>query len=327
MDVSHKESEHPPNRGPSCSTVRDGTPPGPGLAYWCSAIERQSALDPKATALMVAQPRFGDACRASFKGSVARHGRNKLLTRVTRDISRLAYGYLVVYLEARGGITLKGIQELSQAIGVASPGRAQAILFHLRAIGYIQPDTANTNRRSRHYVPSPEMKANLREVLADELRAFSLIEPEAGIAADRLAEPDFFRAFMVRFGEGMVAGLKNRPARVISHFAERNAGLIILWDILLSAQEGDSYPPRGLLKMSVTELAQKYEVSRSHVFRLLRDAETLGLLKRNADEQTGTIEDVLADDVTEFQVTVFLGLAVCCHHAFQANCTESSGPP
>lgn len=268
---------------------------------------------------MAAQPRFGEACRASFETSVARHGRNKLLTRVTLDISRLFYGYLVVYLEACGGITLKAIQELSQEVGLASPGRAQAILFHLRAIGYIQPEAANTDRRSRRYVPSPEMKANLREVIADELRAFSLIEPDAGIAANRLAEPGFFRAFMVRFGEGIVAGLKNRPARVISHFAERNAGLVILWDILLSAQDGNSHPPRGTLKMSVTELSQKYGVSRSHVFRLLRDAEKLGFLKRNADEQTGTITDVLADDVAEFQVTVFLGLAVCCHHAFQAD--------
>jgi hypothetical protein len=162
------------------------------------------------------------------------------------------------------------------------------------------------------------MKENLREVMADELRAFSLIEPQAAVAADRLVEPDFFRAFMIRLGEGFVAGLKNRPARVISHFAERNAGLIILWDILLSAQEGDTYPPRGLLKMSITELSQKYGVSRSHVFRLLRDAEKLGFLKRNADDQTGTITDVLAHDVAEFQVTTFLGLSVCCHHAFQA---------
>jgi hypothetical protein len=130
---------------------------------------------------------------------------------------------------------------------------------------------------------------------------------------------------MVRLGEGFVAGLKNRPARVISHFAERNAGLIILWDILVSAQEGDSYPPRGQLKMSVTELSQKYGVSRSHVFRLLRDAEKLEFIARNADEQTGTITDVLAHDVAEFQVTTFLGLAVCCHHAFQATSVARAG--
>ncbi len=290
---------------------------GPGIAYWCSAIERREEIAPEVIALMKAQPRFADACRASMRSSTERHGRNMLLTRVTRDISRLFYGYLVLFLDARGGITLTAIQDLSREIGLASPGRAQAILFHLRAIGYIKPDPAHTGRRSRRYVPSPEMQESLREVLVDELRALSLIEPDAGIAADRLVEPEFFRAFMIRFGEGLVAGLQNKPKRVISHFAEPNAGLIIFWDILLSAREGDSYPPRGPLKMSITELSQKYDVSRSHVFRLLRDAEKLGLLTRNADEQTGTISDVLADEIDEFQVTVFLGFAACCHAAFQ----------
>jgi hypothetical protein len=163
------------------------------------------------------------------------------------------------------------------------------------------------------------MRENVREVIADDLRSFSLIEPDAGIAAERLVEPDFFRAFVLRLGEGIVNGMKNRPKRVISHFAEANAGFIILWDILLSARDGDSYPPRGPLKMSVTELAQKYNVSRSHVFRLLRGAEALGHLKRDADEQTGVIEDVLADDIVEFMVTVFMGLAMCCQCAFQAD--------
>jgi DNA-binding MarR family transcriptional regulator len=292
-------------------------PPSQGLAYWCSAIEGQKEIASEDIAFMIAQPRFADACRTSMRSSTKRYGRNTLLTRVTRDISRLFYGYLVLYLDALGGITLSAIQDLSREIGLASPGRAQAILFHLRAIGYIKSDPASTDRRSRRYVPSPEMRESLREALADELHAFSLIEPDAGIAADRLVEPEFFRAFMVRFGRGLIAGLQNKPKRVITHFAEPNAGLIILWDILSSAQNGDSYPPRGPLKMSVTELSQKYNVSRSHVFRLLRDAEKLGFLTRNADEQTGTITDVLAREVAEFQVTVFLGFAACCSAAFE----------
>jgi DNA-binding MarR family transcriptional regulator len=322
MEIQGKDSrpDRPQRPAREDPFTREDSAPAlssPGLAYWCSAIVAYKEIAPKDMAFMIAQPRFADACRNSIRSSTVRHGRNRLLTRVTRDISRLIYGYIVLYLDARGGITLSAIQELSREIGLASPGRAQAILFHLRAIGYIKTDPASTDRRSRRYVPSLEMRGSFREVLADELRAFSLIEPDAGIAADRLIEPEFFRAFMVRFGRGILVGLQTKPARVITHFAEPNAGLIILWDILSSAQEGDCYPPRGPLKMSVTELSQKYGVSRSHVFRLLRDAEKLGLLKRNADEQTGTITDVLARDVAEFQVAVFLGLAACCQAAFQ----------
>jgi IclR helix-turn-helix domain len=322
MEIQGKDSR--PDRlhcpaGEDRFTREENTPAAasPGLAYWCSAIVAHKEIAPKDMAFMIAQPRFADACRASIRSSTERYGRNRLLSRVTRDISRLFYGYLVLYLDARGGITLSAIQDLCRGIGLASPGRAQAILFHLRAIGYIKTDPASTDRRSRRYVPSPEMRDSLREALTDELRAFSLIEPDAGIAADRLIGPAFFRAFMMRFGKGLIAGLQTKPARVITHFAEPNAGLVILWDILSSAQDGDCYPPRGPLKMSVTELSQKYGVSRSHVFRMLRDAEKLGFLKRNADEQTGTITDVLARDVAEFQVAVFIGLAACCSAAFE----------
>jgi hypothetical protein len=240
------------------------------------------------------------------------------MTRVAKDISRLFYGYLVIYLHARDAITLTAIRTLCHEIGLASAGRAQALLIHLRAIGYLKPDPHHAGLRSRGYVPSAEMQSALRQVIADELRAFSIIEPEAGRAADRFDGPDFYRAFLLRFGEGIVDAMKTRPVRVVSLFAERNAGTLILCDIMASAEKRDVYPPRGTLKMSVSDLAQKFDVSRSHVFRLLRDAEKQGLLKRNADEQTGTLEEVLARDIVEFQVITFMAMAHCCQHAFEA---------
>jgi len=126
-------------------------------------------------------------------------------------------------------------------------------------------------------------------------------------------------AFMHRFGESIVNGLKNRPQRSVTHFADRNAGLVILWDVLLSAKDGDTYPPRGLLKMSVTEMSQKYSVSRSHVFRLFCDAEKLELLTRNGDEQTGKLAESFVKDIEEFQATIFMATASCCQRAFDSN--------
>jgi IclR helix-turn-helix domain len=290
----------------------------PGLAYWRAAIEGRKDVDPAAAALMIAQPRFAEACWTSVAFALQRYGRNPIMTRVAKDISRLFYGYLVIYLGARDAITLTAIRDICNEIGLASRGRAQAILFHLRAIGYLKPDPDHTDGRSRRYVPSAEMQSALRQVITDELRAFSVIEPEAGRAADRFDEPDFYKAFLLRFGEGIVDAMKIKPVRIVSLFAERNAGTLILCDIMDSAERRDVYPPRGTLKMSVTDLAEKFDVSRSHVFRLLRDAEKQGLLKRNADEQTGTIDEILACDIVEFQVISFMALAHCCQHAFEA---------
>ena len=315
-----------PKRGPEArdsDSIRVEPAPA-GLTHWCEATKGGGKIAPEVFAEMTARPRFADACRASYRSSIERSGRNPVLTRVTMDTSRLVYGYLVLYLDAHGAITLKEIQDLCREIGLAGHGRAQAILFHLRAIGYLQRDPDSTDRRSRRYLPSPEMKAALRDCLGDELRAFSLMEPEAGHAEARLAEPAFFRAFLMRWGKGLVDALKFRNRRPISHFSDRNAGLVMLHDALLSAKEDDTYPPRGPLKMSIRELARKYDVSRSHVLRLFRDAETLGLLTRNADEQTVTLDEAFTRDIVEFQVIIFLAMATCAQHAFDATAAGAS---
>ena len=322
MDLQSKD----PKRGSDArdsDAIRGDLAPA-GLVYWCEVTKGGGKVAPEVFAEMTARPRFGEACRASHSFSIERTGRDPVLARVTKDTSRLVYGYLVLYLDAHGAITLKGIQHLCREIGLAGHGRAQAILFHLRAIGYLRRDPHNADRRSRHYLPSPEMKTALRDSLGAELRAFSLVEPEAGRAAERLAEPEFFRAFLLRWGKGLVDALKNRSRRPISHFSDRNAGLVMLYDVILTAKEDDTYPPRGPLRMSVRELARKYDVSRSHVLRLFRDAEALGLLTRNADEQTVRLSEAFTRDIVEFQAVIYLAMATCAQHAYDATAAGAS---
>jgi hypothetical protein len=325
MDLQSKDTRPSPGAhdGASVRSEDSSVTTSSGLAHWCELTKDGEALGPHVFAEMMARPRFADACQASLRFSVEHTGSNPVLTRVTIDTTRLVYGYLVLYLDAQGEITLKAIQNLCREIGLASHGRAQAILFHLRAIGYLLRDPASTDRRSRHYLPSPDMKDAMRDCLRDELRAFSLIEPEAARAAERLSEPEFFRAFLLRFGKGTVDALKFRNKRPIGHFTDSNAGLVMLWDVILSAEEGDSYPPRGPLKMSVRELARKYKVSRTHILRLFRSAEARGLLTRNAEEQTITLSEAFARDIVEFEVIVFLGMAKCAQYAFDS--TARSG--
>ena len=315
---SHTRDDEPVRPEETAATVSSG------LAYWCDATKGAGKIAPEVFADIMGRPGFADACRASHKFSTERVGRNPLLARVTIDTSRLIYGYLVLYLDAQGAITLKAIQDMCRDIGLASHGRAQAILFHLRAIGYLQRDPESTDRRSRRYLPSPEMKAALRECLTDELRAFSRIEPEAGEMAKRFSEPEFFRAFLMRFGKGTVDALKFRNQRPIGHFSDSNAGLIMLWDVILSAKDGDVYPPRGPLKMSVRDLARKYGVSRTHILRLFRGAENKGLLTRNADDQTVTLSEMFARDIAEFLSIIFLGLAVSAQHAFDTTAANAT---
>ena len=66
------------------------------------------------------------------------------------------------------------------------------------------------------------------------------------------------------------------------------------------------------------EIAGRFAVSRSHVFRLLRDAEAAGLLRRNADQATGFIEEAMRDGLLFLHAITFMGTAACIHKAMRA---------
>ena len=291
-----------------------------GLAFWSAALTGPASVDHHAYALFTTHPRFEDACRLLVAKTLARQ-REPVFARANKDVSRYFIGYFALYLDARGGLTLSSIRDLCTEMGLASPGRAAAILFRLLTIGYVRRDKEQKDRRFRRYVPTEEMRAAFRQSSRDELTALALIEPEATRAAERLDDPSFYKAFVLRAGEGIAAaviadGTEGRNATTL--FTTRNSGTLILLDIVSSAQPGDAYPPRGRVKMNVRELARKYEVSHSHVRKLLRDAEKEGLLTRNPDEQTGTITEKLRTGLIDLHVTPLIGNAVCAQAAIEA---------
>lgn len=286
----------------------------PGLAHWNAVVARRLKLED--IGLMIAQPRFEEAARLFFAQSQSRRDRFPEFSRVLKDTRRLLYGFMVLYLHARDGITLARIRQVCEEMNLASPGRAAAILVHMRMIGFVRPDPEQPNKREKRYLPTPELEGGIHRILHDDLRALSLIEPDAARAEQRLADPEFFRQFVLRGGEGLF-NLRHTLIGT-TFFAERDAGLSILIDIVLSAEPDDVFPPKGPLRMSLKDLARRHGVSRAHVFRMFRDAEKLGLLTRDADTQTGTLGEETRTAVTAMAATMFIGYSVCCEHALRA---------
>lgn len=291
---------------------------GRGLAYWSAHLTGATSMDAEARAVALGHPRFEEACRLLVTKGFARYRSNHVFARANKDITRYFFAYFALYLDARGELTLTTIGDFVTELGLASPGRAAAILFRLRMIGYIERDKDQKDRRVRRYVPTEALKSMLRRIIRDELECLALMEPEAAIAAARLDEPDYFKAYALRAGQGLASIAQMENPNETRHFTARDSGAVILLDIATSGEPGDVYPPRGPVKMSVTELARKYEVSRSHVLKMLRDAENLGLLTRNADERTGVLSETLRSAVIDLHVSQLIGNAVCAHAAFEA---------
>ena len=84
-----------------------------------------------------------------------------------------------------------------------------------------------------------------------------------------------------RAGEGVSRRLPLVERRAgCQFFADRNAGLFILFSVVLAGAPDDAVPPTRLVTISASALAKRFHVSRSHVVTLLRDAVDAGLLER-----------------------------------------------
>src|SRR6185369_12231895 len=120
--------------------------------------------------------------------------------------------------------------------------------------------------------------------------AASIVIPELRGVAGRLSDQNFERALVRWFGERFMEGhrmLVHSPELAL--FAEHNAGMVILFHLMLSGAPGDAFPPRAPVTTSVAGLARRFKVSRTHVLRLLRAAERQGHIKRTADHYDGVI--------------------------------------
>jgi hypothetical protein len=285
-----------------------------GLAFWHAAIVGRSRIEPTTLARMTAHPRFIDACLISWRGSQALFQEEPLLGRSFKDISLGFFAVFAMWLDLNGELTLSAIQDFCTEHDMASPGRVAALMTQLRKIGYVEPHPTQTGGRKRRYTVTPAMIAGFREIFRTELMALALIEPSAGAVADRLAEPALFAPFLTAMGLGMANIARNKVRSPVSLFAERNGGSLILAHIAASAGPGDSVPPRRPVPLSIAALARQFRVSRSHILRLLRDAEKEKLLQRHPDGSI-TLDEKLREAMLYYQAVNFMGHAACAHVA------------
>jgi len=273
---------------------------------------------------MMSNPAFGAACKTAAELTLARNASDAILLRLAKDGSSMFFAIFALYLDARGGLTLSSIQQFCQDNGLQSPGRSAAILMQLRIMGFVERDTIQRDNRTRRYVPTARMKNAMVRFFKDALAAVSVVEPECAALVERLSEPDFFTAYVLHIGIALEHMLRRGNNPTFTLFVERNLGLSLLFAVTLTAEEGDEYPPRGTVRLSISELARGVSASRAHVTRLFRDAEELGLIRRDTKENTAVLTDKLRDELMRFHAGIFMGNASCAWRALQ---DVSSGTP
>lgn len=295
--------------------------PSKGLAFWASVAQRPDEFIAAALEL-TKHPRFEEAGRRSVANAVLRHTARSFADFPSQDIFRLYYALFIVYLDLTGEVTRTRIEKFCAELGLASPGRVAAILRHLERIGYVALDPLQADRRSRRYRPTPALIEDFGGSQISELETLALLEPEAEDVIRNFYDPAGFRAYVLGFSAGIVSVIRQRDNNALSHFSDRNGGMGMLLEVMATAEEGDTFPPQGPLRISLAGLAKQMRLSRNHAFRLFKDAEAKGLLRR--DGRFVWLGETLRFQIALFFALLYAGLAGCGFLAIKARRASSS---
>jgi hypothetical protein len=246
---------------------------------------------PSAEALRAieAHPHLPAALRMMASGGVAIYRGNRIVNILINDRARFLIGVFAIHLhhvarpaDPRSGATLGRIKALCVEQKVCSGGRAEAMLVLMRMFGYLASAPSGEDRRLHRLVPTDELIAWHRARLALTLEAITDLMPEAAQARAALHAPGFVERLMSHFARVHLPGfyyVDHVPEMKL--FFERNAGVPILFSIMLTCEAGDSFPPRGPVAASLANLARQFGVSRSHVRRMLTQAIDSDLMERD----------------------------------------------
>jgi hypothetical protein len=281
-----------------------------GVAWWAGQVKAEGWVSDTLAAEMAAQPRFNDAVRAHLRGTLAMQASNPMVLRLANDGVRLLLAYLALYMDARDGLTRQAVRDLFGGIGLASPGRATAILMQLRLIKFIEPAAEQPDRRTKRYVPTAAMKTAFVELMTMGIEATALIEPDAAGFIPQFAAPAFFKGYALALGESMLTMLRRLEGLPRNMFTDATAGHLMLYRLVIGSQEAE-YPPRGALPFAASPLAREFKVARSHVRRTFDRAAALALIRYGEGGRSIVLSEPFRTQLVNLHAAMFVNNLRC----------------
>lgn len=276
---------------------------------------------------------FVEAMRANARANLMLFRGNSLLNTLMNDRARAVFMLVALYLhfagtpDGRHGLTVGALKDMCVRLDLCSRGRCEAMLAILRAAGCFEA-APHDDRRRRPLVPTAKLIALQKERWRTQLGAAVKVIPAARAHIAAIDDPDFVRRFVLALGEPFIGGF-----RLIQHapdllmFADRSAGVPILFSLALEGPEDGVFPPDGPVRLSINKLATQFGVSRKHVLTLLRDAEAQGLLSRGVENPDRvTLLPRLRDGLEILLATIFLYLTGAAERALAAQPNDAVEP-
>nr|WP_316225263.1 hypothetical protein [Bradyrhizobium sp. SZCCHNS3052] len=277
---------------------------------------------PDAVARLRGTAGFARAMRASTASAIRLYRGDRILNALLSDRARALFPHVALYLhfaeqrDGELGLTVGAMKEMCARLDLCSGGRCEAMLALMRATGLVA-SASNLDRRRRPLVPTDKLIALHRERWGVQFDAMSAVLPAAVAYRAALNDPAFVKSFVLELGRRFIAGVRILDgAPELEPFAERTAGMVILFSLAQGAGPDQPFPPDGPVPFSINGLATRFSVSRKHVLTLLRDAEEKRLLIRSTDAIT--ILPLGREAIERMLATMFLYMAECADVALQA---------
>ncbi len=272
------------------------------------------------------EPGFDDCARQVAESFVALYRDNRLLNLVVNDQGRMVIGWFVISLHSEGGegLTVSRIAALCEMHGICSAGRAAAIIGLMRATGYLVPAPAAGDRRQRRLVPTERLLTFQWSRWRAILEALRPMRPHAAEALAAIGDPAFDRAFVGDLFDHFSWGFRfYRTTPELAELNRRKAAVLVLFSLFLARQTGSD--GRSYARLSVSELARRFQVSRVHVIKVLREAQDKDLIRRGATEGDPVLITArLIDVMGRFLACCMLLLDHCSRRALEISARRSA---
>lgn len=255
-----------------------------------------------------AHPRYSVAVQTFAHNMLAQAELDPALDGILKDAGRNVAAKCLAYLHVTGGLTLPRLKSLCASIGLVSPGRARSLLLYLRHLGYVEPSPRRRRGEVAQYLPTDRFLETWRNHMRAMLETAAVIEAAAGVVLRDLNLPGEFETFVRCISEGYLEGLRHvDPASPFFRvFMHPYAGTQLVHALVTAIPS--AFPPEEPIPFSISAMARRFGVSRTHIHRMLVAAEHEGLLRC---EPGGTLRlepagGAAIDHIYATQIIVFL---------------------
>jgi hypothetical protein len=277
----------------------------------------QNGLGGARISVIRAHPRLDEAIRHAARGALDLAREPGGLGRLYRD-----NGSHMIMLTALAehftpaGLTAMRFKSLCHEAGLGSPGRAGALAAALLDRGGLVEVRSSRDRREHRLKPTPELLTFIQSRIRVDVEAAALVLPGVAEALDRFDAPDFHPVYY-----RAVARIMRQHGRRLgvvdprlALFFDRTAGTLVLLDLLVSVPE---WSPGVIAQVSVADWSGRLGVSRSHLLKLLRDADSAGLIAWRPAEHEAVLSGDLIEAVRDFFAFFLFGMAFVLFEALR----------